>query len=130
MSSYTKKLVVSPYGDRQWILNEPFAYYTDIMGQRTHIMVPKGFITDFATTPRFIWSLYPPIGRYSKAALLHDYLYVEFDKSTFKNRKTCDLIFKEAMKVSGVDWLTRNIFYWSVRIFGKFYWDKLRKKDN
>jgi hypothetical protein len=124
MSSYTKKLVVSPYNSIKWQLEEPFAYYTNITGKRAHIMVPRGFITDFASTPRFVWSIYPTIGNYSKAAVLHDYLYKEHKDSYFNDRKTCDLIFREAMEVSGVDWLTRNIFYWLVRMFGKSHWEE------
>src|SRR5262249_35732270 len=39
------------------------------------IMVPRGFVTDFASVPRLFWSLLPPIGRYGYAALFHDYVY-------------------------------------------------------
>jgi len=37
--------------------------------------VPAGFVTDFASTPRALWSVIPPTGRYQLAAVVHDFLY-------------------------------------------------------
>src|SRR2546426_7470924 len=39
------------------------------------IVVPAGFVTDFASTPRAIWAVLPPSGRYQLAAIVHDFLY-------------------------------------------------------
>lgn len=36
--------------------------------------VPVGFTSDGATVPRILWALFPPVGRYFLAAVLHDYL--------------------------------------------------------
>jgi uncharacterized protein DUF1353 len=42
-------------------------------GNRDHFEVPEGMKTDFASVPRvFVWFL-PRYGRYTKAAILHDY---------------------------------------------------------
>lgn len=38
--------------------------------------VPEGFVSDGASVPRVFWSLFPPVGRYFLAAVLHDYLLV------------------------------------------------------
>ena len=38
------------------------------------VTVPAGFITDGVTSPRILWWLYPPVGRYFAAAAVHDYL--------------------------------------------------------
>lgn len=40
------------------------------------IRVPAGFVTDFASIPRAFWVVLPPTGKYGKAAVVHDYLYV------------------------------------------------------
>lgn len=37
------------------------------------IVVPAGFVTDFASTPRALWSVIPPTGRYQLAAVVHDF---------------------------------------------------------
>lgn len=38
------------------------------------IIVPKGFRTDFASTPRFLYPIFPPTGAWTKAAVVHDFL--------------------------------------------------------
>jgi hypothetical protein len=44
-------------------------------GNRDRFEVPEGLETDFASVPRvFVWFL-PRYGRYTKAAILHDYLW-------------------------------------------------------
>ena len=40
------------------------------------VRVPKGFHTDFASTPRILQSLFPPTGAWTKAAVVHDWLCV------------------------------------------------------
>ena len=35
--------------------------------------VPEGFVTDGASVPRIFWSVFPPVGRYFVAAIVHDY---------------------------------------------------------
>ena len=39
------------------------------------ITIPKGFVTDLTSIPRFFWSAFPKSGPYMSAAILHDYLY-------------------------------------------------------
>ena len=124
MSSFTKPLIVKPLDSRKWELIEEFEYYTDVFKERTSIKVPKGFITDFASTPRILWSVFPPWGKYGKAAVLHDYLY----QTAMFDRKTCDLIFKEAMDVLGVGKIKRELMYLAVRLFGKKHYNKTFKE--
>lgn len=38
--------------------------------------VPSGFITDGASVPHFLWSVFPPVGRYFIAAVIHDHALV------------------------------------------------------
>jgi hypothetical protein len=121
MSSYTEELKLSPFQAYRWITVEEFEYYTDLFGERKYIKVPKNFITDLASVPRFLWNIFPPFGKYTKAAVLHDYLYQNHSGFT---RKEVDKIFKEAMKVSGVNFFIRNLFYLGVRVFGKKAWEK------
>lgn len=39
------------------------------------ITIPKGFIWDLSSVPRFLWWLFPPDGDFEFASLIHDYLY-------------------------------------------------------
>jgi hypothetical protein len=63
-----------PFADGQdSVLVEPMTYSIENTGEV--IVVPAGFVTDFASTPRAIWAVLPPFGTYQKASVIHDYLY-------------------------------------------------------
>ena len=96
-------------------LLEPFSYEIGQEGSKLVIEVPEGFITDFASVPRFLWSIVPPNGRHGKAAVVHDYLY---RKESGFSKWLAESIFYDAMEVLNVTWWKRKVMYWSVRIFG------------
>ena len=81
----------------------------------TVISVPAGTVTDLATVPRLLWAIFPPHGRYAKAAIVHDYLY----EQAIGSKPYADRTFLEAMEVLGVSRLTRMVMYWTVRLFGR-----------
>jgi hypothetical protein len=84
------------------------------------ITVPKGFVTDFASIPQAFWSAgLSPNGKYSKAAIVHDYLYW----TQGCTRKQADNILMIAMKESGVDVATRTAIYEGVRLGGDAAWE-------
>ena len=87
-------------------------FYATIEKQK--FIVPSGFVTDFASVPRGLWNIFPPHGKYSKAAVLHDYLY----RCSVLSRKRCDEIFLTCMEVLGVPYMQRYAMYWGVRMFG------------
>ena len=82
-------------------------------------VIPAGFVTDGASVPRGLWNLFPPYGRYSKAALIHDFLY-QFGAMT---RAQADYVFLEAMKELGVGFLARWAMYSGVRAGGWAAWN-------
>jgi len=81
------------------------------------VRVPAGFETDFASVPRFFWRWFPPAGKYSKASVVHDFLYVTRKTS----RWMADAIFREAMKELDVPFLARWAMWLAVRVFGPRY---------
>lgn len=89
-------------------------YATEVPGAENPIRVPRGFVTDFASVPRGLWNLFPPQGKYSAAAVVHDYLY----RRTIWDRSICDAVLLEAMQSLGVNWLSRHLIYRAVRVFG------------
>ena len=98
---------------REWEVAETFVYRHHTVGA---IIVPKGFVTDFASVPRIFWRLLPPTGGYGKAAVIHDYLY---RTATFPvTRAQADQVFIDAMAESGVAPAVRRTMWSAVRAFG------------
>lgn len=89
------------------------------------VVVPAGFVTDLASTPALLWFRYPPQGRYAIAAIVHDYLYWQQDRS----RREADEIFRLAMRDSEVDGVTQIAFWAVLRAAGGSAWrDNARRK--
>jgi hypothetical protein len=119
MSSFTSPLIVSPMPDgRYWQLVEEFDYAVGSKESNDKIHVPKGFVTDFASVPRPFWWLFPPWGKYGKAAVVHDYLY----QYQLRTRREADDIFLEGMLVLGVEQWQARLMYRSVRCFAWLAW--------
>ena len=88
-------------------------------------MVPTGMRTDFASVPRaFVWFL-PRYGRYTKAAILHDYLWRHrvADGTGGVSRRDADGLFRRVMRELDVPFLRRWIMWAAVR------WAALTKPD-
>lgn len=88
------------------------------------IEVPEGFETDFASVPRFFWRIVPPWGKYSPAAVVHDYLYSTGEAP----RDIIDQIFLDLMGELGVKGWKREAMYWAVRTFGGWAWKKHQER--
>jgi hypothetical protein len=124
MSSFTSPLVVKIHSDNpqeREIYLEFYYYRSD----GTIITVPKGFRTNFASTPRFLWWLLPPLDHYGKASVIHDYLYRT--PSVEYTRKQADDILKEACEVLKVKKWKIWMLFCGVRTFGFRSYRKYRK---
>lgn len=86
----------------------------------TVLVVPKGFVHDKASVPRALWSFFPKSGPYTRAAVIHDYLYWTQPCS----REQADNLLVIAMKESGVSWFRRKVVYRGVRLGGGSAWSK------
>lgn len=115
MSAFTTPVDLRMLDDFKWELLTPFEYHVGSYPSGDIIKIPAGSITDLASVPRILWSIFPPHGRWAKAAIVHDYLY---DKA-IGSKDYADCVFYEAMQTLGVPTIRRKIMYWSVRLFGK-----------
>ena len=79
--------------------------------------VYAGFRTDFASVPEVLRWLYHPQGKYSRASVVHDFLY----SLPSCPKSVADDTFYRAMKSDGVDIITRYLFYWAVKYNGEEY---------
>jgi len=80
------------------------------------ITVPAGDRTDFASIPRVLWPLLPPVGRSGKAAVIHDWPCDEYPHSV--DHKMAADIFNEAMAAPSEPAWRRAIMVWAVEWFG------------
>lgn len=135
MGSFTSPPIVRMHGLYRWELFTAYTYYRNPIydkdgnvkrpedyteEEKRHrsfekIVVPAGYITDLATIPRPLWSIFPPHDVYAKAAILHDFLY----DNAIGSKAEADLVFHEAMLVLGIPKWKAFIFYWGVRLFGR-----------
>ncbi len=100
-----------------------FRYQGDVGEQSVDVLVPDAFETDFASVPRLFWWLVPPLGRYAKATVIHDYLYVTGELS----RALADDVLYQAMLDLRVKAWLAWIIYAAVRLWGFFYWRRCVK---
>lgn len=114
MSQFTTPAQLEMLDNFKWKLIAPFEYHVGKYPSDDIIEVPSGFITDLTSVPRFFWSILPPHGEYSKAAIIHDYLYV----NAIGSKKYADDIFFEAMGVLGVAKWRKYLIYYAVKTFG------------
>ena len=99
-----------------------FRLYRPVVGDQSGLVVPEGFITDLASVPRTLWTIYPPHGKYLRAAIIHDYMY----HTAFKSKKHADVCFYRNMRKYGVGRIDAKIMYRAVRSFGKGNYGKPR----
>lgn len=101
---------------REFTLLDEFVTLLNIDGRGEVIKVPAGFHTDLASVPRLIWGWIPPLGRYLRAAIVHDYLY----RTARLPRPVADKAFHALMRRAGVGPIRARLMYWAVRLAGRF----------
>jgi len=126
MSTFTTPLIVKIHtkNPQERELYMPFTYITN---NGDTITVPKGFFTNFASTPKFLWPILPPLDHYGKAAVVHDFLYRTPEFGYTKH--DADLILKEACNVLNVKSWKVFLLYYAVKLFGFHAWNKHRKPN-
>lgn len=134
MSEFLSPLELEYIDGKNWKVIAPFEYHFGSPDGDELVDIPVGFITDFASIPKILWNILPPVGSYGKAAVVHDWLYrrrtVVFDCLVCEtghplrsvSRREADYRFREAMQVLGTDWLTRWVIWAGVRLGGWWAW--------
>ena len=77
------------------------------------ITVPKGFITDFGTVPKWAQCMINPKGQGTLAYILHDWLCI----TNIYKRSTTDKFLYLALDYCGVSYNKRIITYIAVRLY-------------
>ncbi|HEX5949514.1 MAG TPA: DUF1353 domain-containing protein [Actinomycetota bacterium] len=104
-------VVVKQLDELNWELRSTLRYE----GKVDVFEVPVGQATDFASVPRpFVWFL-PRYGAYTKAAILHDFLWRELAAKGEMDWVDADGLFVRAMRELRVPFLRRWIMWTAVR---------------
>jgi hypothetical protein len=83
------------------------------------VIAPTGFVTDLASIPRALWSIWPSDGSYAYPAIIHDYLYWTQPCT----RLEADNVLKFAMQDFKIGTVTIDAIYGGVRAGGQSSWD-------
>ena len=122
MSSFTSPLVITLMENgRCWKLVRAFTYRIGSEYSNAPVRVPRGFITDFASIPKFLFWLLPWWAKFNKSSVLHDWFY-KIKRN--ENRKEADDIWYEAMgiefrnhkhgkKIAWLEYRAVRLFSWS-----------------
>ncbi len=105
---FESELVARQVADFEWVLVEPLEY----RGNEDLFEVLAGSKTDFASVPAIFQWLIPRTGRYTSAAVLHDYLWDTPSKASLAD---ADGIFRRAMAELKVPFLRRWLMWAAVR---------------
>ena len=127
---------------RTWRVVEDWVFRTKINGTPVDILIPKDFIFDGASIPRWLWWLLPPMDVLLIPSLVHDYAYrhqniiLLSQSRSAKRVKLCrskrlfwDKLFRDiSIQVNGCKVI--SYFSWAMLcLFGSFAWNKNRKLE-
>ena len=121
--------ILVPFADQKhWILYKDIGWIPGLEdGMAVRVDVPKGFVTDLASIPNYLWPILLKHGVYGNAAIFHDWLYWIQSSS----REIADHVFYRTMYDMGVEKHTRLLIWSAVRLFGGAAWNTNRKhRDN
>lgn len=118
---------------RTWEITKDFNF--EIRGQQ--YVIPKGFVFDGASVPKFLATFLSPVGVLLVGGLVHDYIYRytclvkkgQKETSPLMNQKEADIIFRDICIEQNGFHLLNHLAYWSLRIAGFVAWNGNRKKN-
>ena len=110
-----------------WTLLEPFAVASSVLGGRFDVGLP--FTTDFNSTPRPLWPLFPPTED-GEAAVVHDKLYRDGTwNGTPITRALADQVHREFLIWKGAPAWKVTAMYRGLRWFGWRAWGRYRAQE-
>lgn len=116
MAKFLSDLIVRQLsGDDLWQLESALKYKSDIVG---YTEAPAGFVTDFASVPRLPIAYLFAGNIAHEAAVVHDFLYQTHPCTKMQADRT----FREAMEVTGIHPLRRNLMFAAVVSCGWIAW--------
>ena len=116
-ATYHDTLRVDLIETNTWLLARPLrvTFEPGLNGlEASNIMVPRGFVTDFASVPRIPLAYLAMGGIGERAAVVHDYLCTE----RFTTSSVAADVFGACLKADKVPWWKRVLMVRAVKWFG------------
>ena len=120
-------------GTRTWEIVKD--YHFTIHGQ--NYVIPKGFVFDGASVPKFLASWLSPVGVLLVGGLVHDYAYKyemllkkgKKETSHTLTQKEADIIFRDINIEQNGFHLMNYLAYWALRLGGFVAWNGHRQRN-
>ena len=113
------RVLVEEHTDDLWIVRRPIVFQSAVM--RARLIIPEGFVTDFASVPRWFPLAHVILARRARGpAVVHDFLY---QSHLCESQEVADDVFHEAMRVDQVAAFYRGVMASAVRVAGRWSWD-------
>lgn len=109
-------LTIRPHGTSSWKLVEDLIYE----GADQRFVIPAGYVTDFATVPKFMRWLFDEHGPYTRAAIVHDWLITDAIPAREVTSRDTDGIFRRIMREEGTPMPARWVMWTAVRCAALF----------
>jgi hypothetical protein len=121
-ATFLTPLRIEKISARTWLLIDDLLYRTELLNGV--LVVPRGFQTNFASVPRWAFSIFPPVDLYDSASTLHDAGYAHALSTPDHQRihlvkAWTDRLFYEAMRASGVNQIRATLMYQAVVWWGR-----------
>lgn len=121
-AQFLTPLRVEQVTEDDWRLTHSLRYWSAILDRM--VVVPAGFVTDFASVPRLPFIFWFAGDTAKAPAVIHDWFYRTNTEDI--TRATADAVFSEAMEAKGY-WKIRTWAMWAgVRIGGYWSYDTRR----
>lgn len=132
---WCKKITPSKQYPRHWIVMQNMNI---TLSDGSIILIPKGFIWDGASIPKWLWWLFNKIDFIAIWFLIHDFVYIDkkaqlerFNYHIFNTRKFADdqiLLWSKNEKIGTR--ITLCFFYLIIRLVGGFFYSRQFKIPN
>lgn len=121
---FVSSIRVEKVGRFDWRFTDDLVFSSRLL--HGAVVLPAGSVIDFASTPRFLWSLLPKTGQYDYGCALHDGGYRGLLRTATGERihlikPLCDLLMDEGNAAVGVSEIERALLLRGVQWFGRGY---------
>lgn len=121
----TDELIVQSYvysdkSSKYWKIQQPI---TIMLSNRKVVNIPKGFVYDMSTVPKWLWSFVRPFNDGLFGYLIHDRLYVIRDHNMTRKQVDKEMLFW--LNITNKNKFDNYLRYYIVRLLGWLWWKKI-----